>query len=87
MVLDIRSTSQVISTFLASVVHASSIQHDGQDVDGRRFENVKICQLLFLDPHQDRHVIAMSRVGMRNRRDLLANLRIPSSGHVCIRIL
>ena len=58
-VLEMGSTSQVISAFLASVVHASSIQHGSQDVADQIFENVKLGKLLFLDIHQDTHVIAM----------------------------
>ena len=58
-VLEMGSTSQVISAFLASVVHASSIQHGSQDVADQIFENVKLGKLLFLGIHQDTHVIAM----------------------------
>ena len=58
-VLEIGSTSQVMSAFLASVVHASSIQHGSQDVADQIFENVKLGKLLFLGIHQDTHVIAM----------------------------
>ncbi len=52
-------TSQAISTFLARVVHVSSIQHGRQDVADQIFENVKLGKLLFLGLHQDTHVIAM----------------------------
>ena len=80
-------TSRLILAFSATVMHATIIQHDGQDVAGRCFENVKICQLLFGGSHQDRHAIAMSRGDMRKRLHLSTDLRCPSSGHVCIRIL
>jgi len=82
-----RWTSRLIFAFSATAVHATIIQHDGQDVAGRCFENVKICQLLFWGAHQDRHAIAMSRGDMRKMLDLSTDLRCPSSGHVCIRIL
>ena len=58
-VLEIGSTSRVISAFLASVVHASSIQHGSQDVADQIFENVKLGKLLFClffwSPSTDRH--------------------------------
>ena len=42
---------------------------------------------IFWGSHQDRHAIAMSRGDMRKMRHISTDLRCPSSGHVCIRIL
>ena len=36
--------------FSATAMHVTIIQHDGQDVAGQDFENVKICKLFFGAP-------------------------------------
>ena len=36
--------------FSATVMHVTTIQHDGQDVAGQDFENVNICKLILGAP-------------------------------------
>ena len=80
-------TSQAISTFLARVVHVSSIQHGSQDVARQVFENVKLGKLLFLSLHQDTHAMTMSRGGARNPLCFSMVSRHPSSANIYIRVL